>query len=276
MNQPPRNRQMFALPTPPPQRLVVGGVTYGLQRVFKHDFWAATCLYVLESPMDAAFSRIVVKFGRRQSFLGLPLQWIGRWLVDHEQAIYHRLRGVEGIPRWVDRLDETCCAIEYIDAPPLDHLDSLPVGLFDRLADIFRAVHDRGVAYGDANKRSNILVLPDGQPVLIDFQISLRTRDNWPWPISALLRRAVQYLADKDLYHLYKHKRRLAPDELTPEEDALSRRRGGLHGLHRKLTKPYRAIRRTFLRRQNQRGQLVSPSAEWEDHHQPEKESWRD
>jgi len=79
----------------------------------------------------------------------------------------------------------------------------------------------------------------------------------------------------KDLYHLYKHKRRLAPDELTPEEDALSRKRSGVHLLHRKLTKPYRALRRGFLKKQFEKGSLESPTAALEDHHQPEKATWR-
>jgi hypothetical protein len=73
-----------------------------------------------------------------------------------------------------------------------------------------------------------------------------------------------------------KHKRRLAPNELAPEEEALSRRRTGLHALHRKLTKPWRALRRRFLRRQHASGRLKSPTAELEDHHQPEKATWRD
>ena len=79
----------------------------------------------------------------------------------------------------------------------------------------------------------------------------------------------------KDLYHLYKHKRRLAPNELTPEEEILSRNRSGVHLLHRKLTKPYRALRRGFLKKQFAKGSLKSPTADLEDHHQPEKDSWR-
>ncbi|MCJ7543496.1 MAG: hypothetical protein MUP47_02845, partial [Phycisphaerae bacterium] len=132
----------------------------------------------------------------------------------------------------------------------------------------------RGVAYGDANKRSNILIDRSGRPYLVDFQISLRRRDDLPWPLSAVLRRVVGYLAAKDLYHLYKHKRRMVPAELTAEEEALSRWRSGLHGLHRALTKPYRRLRRGFLRRQRRDGLLVSPTEAMEDE-MPEKASWR-
>ncbi|MBN2295676.1 MAG: hypothetical protein JXM70_24810 [Pirellulales bacterium] len=274
-----QNTQMFALKGRPPETFRVAGTEYRLARVFKHDFWAATCLYeriTVPAASGDILPRIVVKFGRQQAFAGVPLEWIGQWLADHEQAIYKSLAGVAGVPRWVGRLSPICYAIEYIDAPPLDHLETIPPGLFDRLRDVFDAIHARGVAYGDSNKKSHILVDAAGHPTVIDFQISLRLRDDWPWPLRNLARRIIAYLQGKDIYHLYKHKRRLAPAELTEAEERLSRKRSGLHILHRKLTKPYRSLRRTFLRKQHQDGKLQSPTADLEDHHQPEKETWRD
>ncbi len=269
-----QNSQMFALPGRPDDVLDIDGAAYKLVRVFKHDFWAATCLYETDNPA-VKFPKLVIKFGRSHPFIGLPLRWVGEMLADHEQAIYARLAGVAGVPSWGGRLSEICYAIEYVQAVPLDHLDKPPAGFFDKLREIFDAVHARGVAYGDANKKSNILVTQAGLPVLIDYQISLRTRDDLPWPFRQIARRCVNYLIGKDIYHLYKHKRRLAKDELTPEEEELSRSRSGLHLLHRKLTKPYRSLRRGFLKKQFEKGQLLSPSADLEDHHQPEKETWR-
>ncbi len=269
-----RNTRMFALPARPQEQLDIGDATYRLMRVFKHDFWAATCLYETSEP-QSEFPKVVVKFGRSHPYLGVPLQWVGRFLAGHEEAIYAALAGLGGVPRWVERLSPVCYAIEYVEAVPLDHLETPPPGFFDRLRELFQAVHARGVAYGDANKKSNILVTADGRPVLIDFQISLRRRDDWPWPLRAIVKQVVEYLADKDLYHLYKHKRRLASHELTPEEETLSRRRGRLHQLHRKITKPYRRVRRRYLKEQYEKGKLQSPTAEMEDHRQPEKSSWR-
>ena len=261
---------MFALSGRPAEELAVGGARYALVRVFKHDFWAATCLYerVGGSAVESCFERLVVKFGREQWFAGWPLRWVGEWLADHEESIYRALSGVAGVPRWAGRLSGTSYAIEYVDAVPLDHLDAIPPGLFDRLRTVFDAIHARGVAYVDANKRSNILVDADGRTTVIDFQISLKRRWGLGW--------LVRYFQQKDLYHLYKHKRRLAPAELTPEEEALSRRRSALHRLHRSLTKPYRSLRRGWLGRQSRSGDLVSPTAELEDHRQPEKASWRE
>ena len=85
----------------------------------------------------------------------------------------------------------------------------------------------------------------------------------------------VKYVQQADIYHIYKHKRRLCPAELTEQEKALSHRRRPLHTLHRKLTDPWRAFRRKFLATRHAKGLLVSPTEELEDHYQPEKATWR-
>jgi hypothetical protein len=272
------NTQMFALPGRPPAALRVADADWQLVRVFKHDFFAATCLYQRARPTgdDSLPPRIVVKFGRSRDFAGVPMAPLSEALRAHEQAIYRQLAHVTGVPRWIGRCEPLGYAIEYIPGRPLDHLDRPPAGFFDELAAIFRDIHARGVGYCDANKRSNILVTDAGRPFVIDFQISVRIRPDWPWPMRSLAARAVRYVQQRDLYHLYKHKRRLAPEELTAEQEAISRSRGPLHQLHRRLTTPWRALRRRFLRVQHAKGRLTSPTADLEDHHQPEKATWRD
>ena len=268
------NTQMFALREAPSSRLIVAGAAYRLVRVFKHDFFAATCLY--EAVEAAEWPRIVVKFHRTQRFFGLPTAWAGRLMCRHERAVYAALAGVAGVPRWIGQVGPAGGVVEYVNAVPLDHFPSgPPAGFFDRLRGLFDAVHARGVGYCDANKRSNILVSPAGEPFLVDFQISIRRRDDWPRPLRSVVAACVAYVQRCDLYHLYKHKRRLCPRELTPAEHALSLRRGRLHTLHRKLTDPWRVVRRRFLSRQHARGRLVSPTEAIEDHDQPEKATWR-
>lgn len=274
------NLKWFALSCPPPQELAVAGRTYILVKVFKHDFFAATCLYQVQTAEvstghDDGLQKIVVKFARKQSFCGLPMRWYGRMLCRHEKDIYVHLAGVEGVPPWAGVVDDCTYAIGYIDAVPLDHLPKPPPAFFDQLRRLMDAIHSRGIAYCDANKRSNILVDAAGKCFLVDYQISFRRRDDLPWPLRNLIAAAVRYVQRSDIYHIYKHKRRLAREELTPEEEALSCRRGLLHSLHRRLTDPWRALRRRFLGRKFRKGQLASPTAWLEDHRQPEKETWR-
>jgi hypothetical protein len=265
-----RNRQLFALPKGVPPALTVAGGRCELVRVFKHDFFAATCLY---RPCGGG-ERIVVKFMRRQGFCGLPLEWCSRLLLRREEAVYAALGGIGGVPRWLGRVDDCTFAVQYIDGRPLDHAPP-PPGFFGLLAHLVSAIHFRGVAISDLNKRSNILVSHDGRPFVVDFQLSLRRRDELPWPLRSLVAALVRYIQRRDLYHIYKHKRRLRPGELTADEDALSRDRDVLLAIHRCLTDPWRALRRRFLRSQHRKGQLISPTHLHEDHWQPEKATWR-
>jgi len=269
------NTQMFALSGRPPGTLDVGGGRYRLVRVFKHDFYAATCLYERLGGPAETLPRIVVKLYRTQPFFGLPMAWMGQFLRDHEEGIYAALADVPGVPQWLGRVGRNGYALEYIDGRPLDHVKRPPAGFFDALRAIFDAIHARGVCYCDGNKRSNILIREDGAPFLIDYQIAFRRRDDLPRPFRGIWRRVIEYFQRRDLYHLYKHKRRMARDELTDEELRLSRGRGLLHTIHRGLTDPYRYLRRRLLGRQYRKGALVSPTADLEDHYQPEKATWR-
>lgn len=275
MSRPRLNTQLFALRQSPPAELVVLGRRYRLTKVFKHDFFAATALYTAAEPGDG-YARLVAKFGREQDFCGLPLRWIGTLLRSREQRVHERLDGVPGVQRWAARLSESAYALEYIEGQTLDTLAGPPpVGFFDQLRTLLDAIHARQAAYCDLHKRSNILVAPDGRPGLIDFQISLLYDEHAGVIRRWVLRRWVAYLQQMDLYHLYKHKRRLARQELRPGEETLSRQRGWLANLHRTLTGPIRTLRRKFLTRQHQAGRLVSPSADLETHDQPEKATWR-
>ena len=253
------NVQLYALGRRPPDTLTLAGDTYGIVRVFKHDFYAATCLYEAAGP--AGSGRIVVKFYRTQVFCGLPMHWAGRLMRNRERAIYSALAGLAGVPRWIGEVGPAALAVEYIPGTTLENLDAPPPpGFFERLRTLFDEIHARGVGYCDANKRSNIIVTPGGQPFLVDFQISIRRRANWPAPLRRIVSACVDYVQRCDIYHLYKHKRRLGPGQLTDDENRLSRRRGRLHTLHRKLTDPWRAFRRRFLRRRRDQGLLISPT----------------
>ena len=271
------NTQLFALRQAPPRQVVVGGRPYRIQKVFKHDFIAATALYIAAQG-DCRPRKLVVKFGRTQKFCGLGTTWIGRLLLRRERRFHRRADGVEGIQRWAEQLDATTHALQYVEGQTLDAC-GLPPGCEGRFFDDLRAtldgLHARGIAYCDLNKRSNIVVTPTGRPVLIDFQMCALDNPRARWPWRSLAARGVAYLQRMDLYHLYKHKRRLAPEHLRAEEEPLSYGRGRLLRLHRRLVTPLRRLRRAFLTRQHRAGRLVSPSDHLEDHDQPEKATWR-
>jgi hypothetical protein len=234
-----------------PQQIEFNGAVYKLQKVFKHDFFAATGLYRSSSrPAKKRAStpaRVVLKLGRQQHLLGLPMAWVGRFFCDHEVSILRRLEGLAGVPRFLSLYGDTGFICEYINANSLDNQNKLPRDFFNKLANLLQQVHQRDVAYLDMNKRDNILIDRKGRPYLIDFQISLHVgKSLLVWPgLSDYMRNILQ---GADIYHLYKHKRKLAPELLTPEEDALSRNVGPWISIHRTVATPWRKIRRAALK----------------------------
>ena len=103
----------------PPAQVIVSGRRYRLERIVKHDFWAATSFYLEE----ATGERAVIKLGRSQPLLGLPMRWAGRFLTHRECRFYQRLGGVPmpliGLPECelaeIERNKTTngCTPVEY-------------------------------------------------------------------------------------------------------------------------------------------------------------------
>jgi hypothetical protein len=241
-----------AFPEGLPAAIRCAGAEYRFVRQFKHDFFAATGLYERsgnQAPMPDAQSpmpcSIVLKLQRCRPLLGLPLRWLGAWLTRHEATIYRELADVPGVPRLVGLHGPTGFIHEFVPGRPLHRDTPVSDTFFDELADLLRAVHARGIAYVDLNKRQNILVADDGRPCLIDFQISFRLgRRGGEWPRSLL-----DMLQRQDWYHFFKHKRRCRPDLMTPAEVAQSYRPDGWINLHRRISRPYFLLRRWILDR---------------------------
>lgn len=237
-----------------PGQIELADGAYQHVRTFKHDFFAATGLY------EGPGGRIILKLGRTQSLLGLPMTWLGRWAADRETDLYQIAQGVSGIPACLGRVGPTGFAHAYVEGHPLQRGERVNDAFFPQLEQLLDALHARGMAYVDLEKRENILVGDDGRPWLIDFQIS------YPGPgldasitrrgpgalhrrLPCGLRRLVlAKLQRADRYHLLKHWRRHRPDQLTPEQVAASYEIGILIRLHRLVSRPFTLIRRSALR----------------------------
>ncbi|HEY3246376.1 MAG TPA: hypothetical protein VGM03_23775 [Phycisphaerae bacterium] len=247
----------------PPVRLQLPDGIYRLVRVFKHDFFAATCLY------ESGGDRIVVKFGRQADFAGLPLAWLGRWLVAHECYLYQWLASVPGVPAFRGRIGPNAFAHTYVEGHALERGEHTADAFFDQLTVLIEELHARGVAYVDLEKPENVLVGDDGRPYLIDFQIS------WPWPAKAENQKpkaespertvkrhfsilgfrfsALNWIRRKlqqgDRYHLLKLRRRCRPDQLSSEQLAILERKPFPIRVHARLIAPLQRIRRSLLQR---------------------------
>jgi RIO-like serine/threonine protein kinase len=225
----------------PPPVVLIDGEAFALREIFKHDSWAATAVY------QSATKRIVCKFNRQQSVLGMPMGWLGRWLARREAAHYRRLAGLANVPALcgavtVDGVElPNAVAHDYVHGHPLSQREVLPESFLRELQAAFAEVHRRQMAYVDLHKRENILVGEDGRPYLIDFQVS--------WMLSektdAIQCWLLEQLQRIDCYHLRKHERTLhiARTGEIPDEPA----RPWWIRLHRVIAVPLREARRRFL-----------------------------
>jgi len=155
-----------------PEQILVQQRKYHLQKLFKHDFFAASGLY------SDGSSRVVLKIYRRQDLLGLPMNWLGRWLAQREISFYRYLQDLPGIAHFLGTFGRNGFVHAYIPGQDLLEYPKTRIAddFFDQLVDLMRSVHERGISYVDANKRDNVIVGLDGRPYLIDFQISWRPK----------------------------------------------------------------------------------------------------
>ncbi len=234
-----------------PKTILLEKNTYILSKILKHDFFAATALYKLakrkkRTDKNTPF-KIVLKMHRQQHFLGLPTTWLGKRLCNHEIKNLRRLQCISQVPKLLSKYDNTGFIYEYIEGCSLAESKNLPDDFFDHLLELLNRIHNCGIAYLDMNKRGNIIVGKDGRPFLIDFQIALYINKK-PLFGKNFVERLWNCLKKADLYHLFKHKRKLKPQLLKPEEKNISRSKSKLISLHRSITRPFRKLRRQLLR----------------------------
>jgi RIO-like serine/threonine protein kinase len=100
---------------------------------------------------------------------------------------------------------------------------------FSQALRLLRKMHRHGIAHNDLAKEANCLVLGDGLPAFIDFQLSVHA------PRRGFLFRQ---LAREDLRHLLKHKAYYCPDCLTAREQNILANPSICARLWTKLYKP--------------------------------------
>lgn len=205
-----------------------------------------------------SFGRIALMRGEegvfvRRDLAHVPL-WLrfpAWWLARREARGLRRVEGLDAVPRllaWTGRrLDRSFLdgAAMYQRPPRGD------VAYFRAARRRLRALHLRGLAHNDLAKEANWLVLADGSPAIIDFQLASCGAPRSRW---------IRLLAREDLRHLLKHKRTYCPEALTPVERRLLRRRSWVRELWFATGKrAYRFITRRILHWEDNEGQGPKP-----------------
>jgi RIO-like serine/threonine protein kinase len=74
---------------------------------------------------------------------------------------------------------------------------------------LLRQMHSRNIAHNDLAKEANCLMLENGSPAFIDFQLAVHSPKRSQW---------FRLLAREDLRHLLKHKRTYCPEYLSARQ----------------------------------------------------------
>lgn len=180
-------------------------------------------------------------------WLRLPACWLAR----REARGLQRAAGLDAMPQLLD-WDGRILDRSYLDGaamyqrPP--HGD---LAYFRAARHLLLRLHRRGVAHNDLAKEANWLVLADGRPALIDFQLAVRGDPRARW---------MRLLARQDLRHLLKHKRTYCPQSITPVERRILARTSWLRDLWFRTGKPvYRFVTRRILKWEDNEGQGPKP-----------------
>ncbi|GAA5081972.1 serine/threonine protein kinase [Lysobacter panacisoli] len=205
-----------------------------------------------------SFGRIALMRDERGLFVRRDLRHVPWWLrlpawflARREALALARVGGLEATPQLLGwdgrRLDRS-----YLDGaamyqrPP--HRDLL---YFRRARRLLQQLHRRGLAHNDLAKEANWLVLADGRPGIIDFQLATRGNPRSRW---------MRLLAREDLRHLLKHKRTYCPGSITPVERRVLKRHSWLREAWFATGKPvYRFVTRRLLQWEDNEGQGPKP-----------------
>lgn len=220
-----------------------------------HSPHAATETAALKSD---SFGRISLMRDARGEFVRRDLRHVPWWLRLPAWGLARRearaLQCVEDVPatprllRW----DGTVLDRSYLEGaamyqrPP--HGD---IAYFRNARRLLQRLHRAGLAHNDLAKEANWLVLSDGSPAIIDFQLAMRgpTRARW-----------MRLLAREDLRHLLKHKRTYCGASLTPVERRVLKRHSWLRTAWFATGKPvYRFVTRRILKWEDNEGQGPKP-----------------
>ena len=107
---------------------------------------------------------------------GGPAALLHRRALAREYAAYRQLDGVPGFATCHGLFDRRWLVLDELAAGPFR--DSVPApAYFDRLLQIIRAMHARGVAHGDLKRKSNLLIGPGDRPWIVDLGAAVVRRE---------------------------------------------------------------------------------------------------
>lgn len=169
---------------------------------------------------------------------------LARALLRREGRALRALAGMSGVARLLAlSADGGALLRSFLPGTPLCLAQELPRDFFERLEELVRALHERGVCHNDLHKEGNVLVAEDGYPNLVDFQLA---------SVHARRGRTFAVRAREDLRHVWKHRSHYFRALGVLDPLLVAPRRSFLAEAWRRLGKPLygRIPRSAWLRRE--------------------------
>ena len=138
-------------------------------------------------------------------------RWLARRLAAREARALQAVEDIGGVPRLIG-FDGKVLRREWLAGEPMYVARPRDAHYYRLALQIVRRMHRRGVAHNDLAKEPNWLVLEDGTPGLLDFQLAGFHPERGWW---------FRTLGREDLRHLLKHKRYYRPQGLTRRQRSI-------------------------------------------------------
>ncbi|TFG86797.1 MAG: hypothetical protein E4H19_04505 [Chromatiales bacterium] len=161
-------------------------------------------------------------------------------MLRREHAAYQRIAGIQGIPRCFGLQDDGSLMLEYL--PGEAYRETVPAlkereRFFQLLQRQIIALHVAGVAHADLKRRGNLLISPDGDPIVLDFGSAVLHKPGGGWWNRFLFRQACRM--DFNAWIKLKYRRRF---DLVSPEDQRYYRPTAVEGIARVVRRTWRKL----------------------------------
>jgi predicted Ser/Thr protein kinase len=103
-----------------------------------------------------------------------PRQWLSRVMLRHEARVYARIADLPAAPRCHGLLAGRYLVLDFVDGELARYAVIRDREKF--FAELFAhldAMHARGIAHSDLQKKDNLLITRDGRPCLLDYGLAV-------------------------------------------------------------------------------------------------------
>lgn len=156
---------------------------------------------------------------------------VARLLAKRERNILRRLGPLNSpyLPKLLHSSKNNLIR-SYMDGVPLRDAGKQPPEFYDKALEVIKQMHQAGVIHNDLEKPENWIVMQNGDPGIIDFQLAMymKRRNNY------LFKR----LSFEDIRHTLKNKHKFCTVKLTEEEAEIKNRRSTINRIWKHGYKP--------------------------------------